>query len=51
MSNELEQRAQRQAKLDELIQLGVSPYPNKFDGATAIAAIVAAHGEKTHDTL
>jgi len=51
MSNELEQRAQRQAKLEELIQLGVAPYPNKFDGATAIAAIVAAHGEKTHDTL
>jgi len=51
MSNEVEQRAQRQAKLEELIQLGVAPYPNKFDGSTAISDIVAAHGEKTHDAL
>ena len=31
MSNEAEQIAQRQAKLDELVRLGVSPYPHRFD--------------------
>jgi lysyl-tRNA synthetase class 2 len=51
MSNELEQRAQRQTKLEELIRLGVAPYPNRFDGGTQIAEIVTAHGPKTHDTL
>src|SRR6188768_987261 len=51
MSNEAEQIAQRQAKLDELVRLGVSPYPNRFDRTDAITAIKAAHEGKTHDEL
>ena len=31
MSNEAEQIAQRQAKLEELVRLGVAPYPNRFE--------------------
>ena len=38
MSNEAEQIAQRQAKLDELVRLGVSPYPNQFDRTAAQGA-------------
>src|SRR6187455_372917 len=51
MSNEAEQIAQRQAKLDELVRLGVSPYPNRFDRTDAITAIKAAHHAKTHEEL
>jgi lysyl-tRNA synthetase class 2 len=51
MSNEAEQIAQRQAKLDELVRLGVSPYPNRFDRTDAITAIKSAHEAKTHDEL
>src|SRR6186713_5081 len=51
MSNEAEQIAQRQAKLDELVRLGVSPYPNRFDRTDTLTAIKAAHHAKTHEEL
>jgi lysyl-tRNA synthetase, class II len=51
MSNEREQTAQRQAKLDELVALGVTPYPNRFDRTADISAIVAAHGLRTGEEL
>jgi lysyl-tRNA synthetase class 2 len=39
MSNEAEQIAQRQAKLDELARLGVAAYPNAFDRTATVSAI------------
>jgi len=51
MSNEREQIAQRQAKLDELVRLGVAPYPNHYDRTSSVSAIVAAHGGETGDAL
>jgi lysyl-tRNA synthetase class 2 len=51
MSNEAEQIAQRKAKLAELIALGVSPYPNRFDRSATISAVAAEHGERTGEAL
>ena len=51
MSNEAEQIAQRRAKLDELVRLGVAPYPNRFDRSDTIAAAVQAHGDQTGEAL
>jgi lysyl-tRNA synthetase class 2 len=44
MSNEKEQAAQRQAKLDELIGLGVAPYPSQFGRTSDISTLVARYG-------
>jgi lysyl-tRNA synthetase class 2 len=51
MSNEAEQVAQRRAKLEELIGLGVAPYPTEFHRTASIAGLVADLGEKTADAL
>jgi lysyl-tRNA synthetase class 2 len=51
MSNEAEQIAQRRAKLEELIQLGVPAYPNRFDRTGTISATVAAHEGKSGEAL
>jgi lysyl-tRNA synthetase class 2 len=51
MSNEAEQIAQRKAKLDALVALGVPAYPRRFDRTAAISAVVADHGEKAADVL
>jgi lysyl-tRNA synthetase, class II len=51
MSNEAEQIAQRRAKLEELIRLGVAPYPNRFDRTGTVSAIVAAHEGKSGEEL
>jgi lysyl-tRNA synthetase class 2 len=51
MSNEAEQIAQRQAKLAELVRLGVAPYPNRFDRSASIREIVTAHGGTAADVL
>jgi lysyl-tRNA synthetase class 2 len=51
MSNETEQIAQRRAKLDELIAMGVAPYPHRFDRTASIEAIVLAHRAKDAATL
>ncbi|HKV99534.1 MAG TPA: lysine--tRNA ligase [Vicinamibacterales bacterium] len=51
MSNEREQIAQRQAKLDELGRLGVAPYPNQYDRTSSVSAIVGAHGGETGEAL
>ena len=45
MSNEVEQVAQRRAKLDELVALGVPPYPVRFERSATISHIVATYGE------
>src|SRR6185503_16640034 len=51
MSNEQEQRAQRLAKLDALQELGVDPYPHRFERTGTISAVVAAHRAKSGDAL
>ncbi len=51
MANEVEQIAQRKAKLDELVALGVPPYPVQFDRSATISAIVATHADTAGDVL
>jgi lysyl-tRNA synthetase class 2 len=51
MSSEVEQAAQRRAKLEELERLGVAAYPNHFDRSATISAVVDEHGEKTGEVL
>ncbi len=51
MSNEAEQIAQRKAKLEELVRIGVAAYPNRFDRTSPISAIVADHEHNTGDAL
>ncbi len=51
MSNEQEQIAQRQAKLQALVDAGVDPYPRRFDRTAGIQAIVEAHGAATGEAL
>ncbi len=51
MSNEAEQVAQRKAKLEELIALGVDPYPHRFDRSTTITAVVDEHGSTPGEVL
>jgi lysyl-tRNA synthetase class 2 len=51
MSNEAEQIAQRQAKLDELVRIGAVAYPNRFDRTASVSAIKAEYGEQTGEAL
>src|SRR5512141_1925514 len=51
MSNEAEQIAQRQAKLAEIVRMGVAPYPNRFDRSATVSAIKREHGGKTGEEL
>src|SRR5262245_44945745 len=51
MSNEAEQVAQRQAKLADLVRLGVAAYPNRFDRTATVSAIKAEHDAKTGEAL
>ena len=37
---------QRRANFDELVRLGIDPYPRKFERSDTIADLVAAHGGK-----
>jgi len=50
-TDESDQVRQRRANLEELKQLGVDPYPHRFEGATPIGTIVAEHGAKTAQEL
>jgi lysyl-tRNA synthetase class 2 len=51
MANEQEQIAQRQAKLREIVRLGIDPYPHRFDRSAAVRDIVGAHRETDADGL
>jgi len=51
MSSQDEQIQQRRANLEQLAALGVPLYPTRFDRQDTISALVAAHGERTHDEL
>ncbi len=51
MANEVEQIAQRKAKLEDLVALGVPPYPVRFDRTATISEIVAAFTDTTGEVL
>jgi lysyl-tRNA synthetase class 2 len=51
MSNEIEQVAQRKAKLSELVALGVPPYPVRFERTATISEIVATRRASTGEAL
>jgi lysyl-tRNA synthetase class 2 len=46
-TEESDQVVQRRANLESLKQLGVDPYPKRFDDATPITRLVGDHGAKT----
>jgi lysyl-tRNA synthetase class 2 len=50
-TDDSDQVIQRRANLEELKQLGVEPYPRRFDGGVSIGAVVADHGAKTAQEL
>jgi len=50
-TEESDQVVQRRANLDALKQLGIDPYPKRFEGTTPISQLVAAHGAKTSEEL
>ena len=50
-SRESDLLRQRRANFDELVRLGIDPYPHKFERSDTIAELVAAHGAKTNDEL
>ena len=50
-TEESDQVVQRRANLESLKQLGVEPYPQRFDAATPITRLVADHGAKPADQL
>jgi lysyl-tRNA synthetase class 2 len=51
VSNEAEQSAQRHAKLEEILRLGLRAYPARFDRAATITSVVEAHEQTTGDVL
>jgi lysyl-tRNA synthetase class 2 len=42
---------QRRANFEELVRLGVDPYPHRFERTDTIAELVAAHGTKRKEEL
>ena len=42
---------QRRANFDELVRLGIDPYPRKFERTDTVAALVAAHAAKSKEEL
>jgi lysyl-tRNA synthetase class 2 len=44
---ESDQIRQRRDNLDELVRLGVNPYPHEFPRTHTIAELVETHGSKT----
>src|SRR6478752_10747785 len=49
--NESDLLRQRRVNFDELVRLGVDPYPHRFERTDTIADLVAAHGAKTKEEL
>ena len=47
MSSEIEQLNQRRTNLAELRELGVDPYPHRFERTATIGDLVRAHGQAT----
>jgi lysyl-tRNA synthetase class 2 len=50
-TDDSDQVVQRRANLKELTELGVDPYPRRFEGGVPIATLVAEHGHKTGPEL
>jgi lysyl-tRNA synthetase, class II len=50
-SSESDQIRQRRANFDELVRLGVDPYPREFQRTDTIQALVAAHSSRTGEEL
>ncbi len=50
-TDESDQVIQRRANLQELTQLGVDPYPRRFEDGVPVGAIVAEHGAKAAEEL
>jgi lysyl-tRNA synthetase class 2 len=46
MSQDLDLVEQRRANLQKLVDLGVAPYPHRFDASSSISALVAEHGAR-----
>ena len=46
-----DQLAQRRANLAALVELGVPPYPHRFECTDTVSAIVTAHGETSGEDL
>src|SRR5215211_1532208 len=42
---------QRRANFEELVRLGVDPYPRRFQRTSTIADVVEAHGNRTREEL
>jgi lysyl-tRNA synthetase class 2 len=51
MSSEEEQIEQRRVHLSELAQLGLDPYPHRFERSVTVSDIVRGHGTKTGPEL
>ena len=51
MSNEADQTAQRRAKLQALIDMGVAPYPRRFDRDADVTSLVETYGGTPGDVL
>jgi lysyl-tRNA synthetase class 2 len=50
-SSESDQIRQRRANFDELVKLGVDPYPRAFKRTDTIQSLVSAHGARTGEEL
>jgi lysyl-tRNA synthetase class 2 len=50
-TEESDQVVQRRANLEALKQLGVDPYPKRFEGTTPISQLVSEHAAKTSEEL
>ncbi len=50
-SSESDQIRQRRANFDELMRLGVDPYPRAFERTDTIQALVSAHGARAGEEL
>jgi lysyl-tRNA synthetase, class II len=48
---ETDQLVQRRANFEELVRLGIDPYPHRFERTDTVQALVGAHGGKAGDTL
>jgi lysyl-tRNA synthetase class 2 len=51
MSDESDLIRQRRENFEELVRLGVEPYPRAFERTDTIEALVAAHGSRTGEEL
>ena len=49
--SESDQVRQRRANLAELVQLGVDPYPHRFDASATVGEVVVAHQPRTGEEL